>query len=192
VKLEGVLLTGGASRRLGPAKAALDVDGVFLSHRVARVMSEVCEQVTVLGREPIEGFAFLADSEEYGGPLVALSSFQPSADRVFVASCDLPNLTAEAILRLASLDGEAVVPRADGLLQPLCAVYSASAFDRAREVGAKGGKSMMKWLEEMSVVEVKLEDLDLDPIVVANVNTPDEWQVQVRLVSPTDSQSSRE
>lgn len=176
MKLEGVLLTGGASRRMGRDKATLEIDGEFLSHRLALVMSEVCEQVTVLGREPVEGYAFLADAEEYAGPLVALSSFQPSADRVFVASCDLPNLTAEVIARLNSLEGEVIVPVVGDRRQPLCAIYSAASFEVARQVVARGSRSMNAWLDHLNIQEIDPTSLGSEDSLFANVNTPEDWQ----------------
>ncbi len=174
--LEGVLLTGGASSRMGRDKATLEIDGEFLSHRLARVMIQVCEQVTVLGREPIEGYAFLEDSEEYGGPLVALSAFRPSADRVFVASCDLPYLTTDAIAFLNGLEGEVIVPIVNDRRQPLCAIYSSACFEVARQVVVTGSRSMNAWLDHLDFQEIDPTSLGLDDSVFANVNTHEEWQ----------------
>ncbi len=46
----GILLTGGASRRLGVDKASLVVDGETLAARAARVLTLVCAPVIEVGR----------------------------------------------------------------------------------------------------------------------------------------------
>ena len=48
-QLAGVLLTGGASRRMGTDKARLVVDGETLAARSARVLAAVCEPVIEVG-----------------------------------------------------------------------------------------------------------------------------------------------
>lgn len=176
--LEAVLLTGGASRRMGSDKAALTVDGVPLAHRVASALSEVASPITVLGREPLEGFEFLADSEEFGGPIAALRNFRPSAPFIFVASCDLPLLRAEFVSGLLCDIGEAeaAVPLLEGRLQPTCALYARSAFEKLA-LSPPEMKSMMAWLDMLlfrRVDEVGLRQLGLDPNCARGCNTPEE------------------
>ena len=88
--IEAILLTGGASRRMGVDKAALTVGGMPLGEKIARELAKTCDRVTVLGKHPIPGLEFLADEGDYEGPLLALSRFKPTRQHVFVASCDLP------------------------------------------------------------------------------------------------------
>lgn len=171
--LEGVLLTGGAGRRMGADKASLLVDGVPLGERLAALLAEVCERVTVLGRSPIAGYGFLADAEEFAGPLAALARFEPVADRVMVVSCDLPRLTLEAIRALVAVEAPgAVVPEVEGRLQPLCGVYRAEAFAVAAELVAGGEKRLMAWLDRLEVRRVE----PASPQLFANVNTVEEWR----------------
>ena len=75
---EGVLLTGGASSRMGQDKAAIRFDGEQLAVRIARSLDTVCDRVTIIGREPIPGYLLIKDLQEFAGPLVALSQLQPS------------------------------------------------------------------------------------------------------------------
>lgn len=173
MSLEGVLLTGGAGRRMGADKASLLVDGVPLGEKLAAILASVCERVTVLGRSPISGYGFLADEEEFAGPLQALARFRPETDRVVVVSCDLPLLTAEAIRGLVAIEGfQAVVPEVEGRLQPLCAVYGAGAFLVAAELAAVGERRMMAWLDRLDVRRVEPES----PHLFRNVNTVEEWR----------------
>jgi molybdopterin-guanine dinucleotide biosynthesis protein A len=167
--IEGVLLTGGASRRMGRDKASIVLDGETLAERSARVLLEVCERVTVLGPAPILGLPFLPDREAHGGPLMALAEFEPSGDYVVILACDMPNVNAETLRFLVhNLGGaDACVPLAEGRLQPTCAVYRADALATIRSLCADGSRSLMAWLDTLRVV-----DVPVDPTIVRNVNFP--------------------
>ncbi len=178
--IEGVLLTGGASRRMGADKARLMVDGEPLAERIARSLAEHCSRVTVLGREPLDGCDFLEDQEEFAGPLIALSRFAPTADAVFVVSCDLPRFDGRLVPFLDSLrDGwQAVVPQADAHLQPLCAVYSAEAWTHLNHTVEEGKRSLMAWLERLryrTVDPEEIADAGIDPLAIRGANSPEEW-----------------
>lgn len=175
--IEAVLLTGGASRRMGADKAGLRVQGEAVSIRIARELSKTCDPVTVLGRAAIEGYEFLADEGEYEGPLVALSRFVPTKDYVFVASCDLPQFDASIVtyLRGHIAAYEAIVPSLSGRSQPLCALYRSEAFDSLAGLVEGGERRMMAWLDSLRSTEVAAEELP-NPAVVRNANTPDEWR----------------
>lgn len=179
MEIEGVLLTGGASRRMGKDKAHLNVDGEVLAERIARNLRDHCSRVTVLGREPLVGCAFLADAEEFAGPLVALSRFTPTADLIFVASCDLPRFDGQIIPFLIPLlkGAQAVLPQNDGHVQPLCTVYTANAWISLQEAVREGKKSLMAWLERIQYRTVTPEELakaGFDPRAFQGANSPEE------------------
>lgn len=99
------LLIGGASRRMGSAKAWLDWNGESFAERIARHLGAVASEVYLLGDcgTPPRAIAHLprvADLEGVGGPLAGmLAAFaaRPEAAWLF-ASCDQP-LVTEATLR---------------------------------------------------------------------------------------------
>jgi molybdopterin-guanine dinucleotide biosynthesis protein A len=178
--IEAVLLTGGASRRMGIDKARLTIDGLSLGERTARELEKVCDKVTVLGKEPLAGRPFIKDSAEHAGPAAALAAFHPEQDLVFVVSCDLPHFRSDLIEALASVIGDhpAAVPLVDGRLQPLSALFRRSAFADLREIAREcEHPSMMSWLKKMNINEVTSEalvELGADPHSMRGVNTPEE------------------
>ncbi|HJP84331.1 MAG TPA: molybdenum cofactor guanylyltransferase [Fimbriimonadaceae bacterium] len=179
MSIESVLLTGGASRRMGSDKASLLVEGETLAHRMVTQLVRTCDVVTVLGKEPIDGCAFLQDSEEYAGPLAALSKFSPRAQFVFVASCDLPRFDGNVVPYFASIiEGrDAVIPISGDRPQPLCALYSASAIAKIAPLHQGGVRRLQAWIEQLSAVKVSTEDLirnGVDPRTAAGANTPEE------------------
>src|SRR5690349_7725088 len=121
MEIEAVLLTGGASSRMGQDKAKMLVHGEPMAARIARLLSESGIPVTVCGREPLDGCSFLADDAAFQGPFVALSRFEPRAPFVFVASCDLPGFSASVVelLRARIADRDAAIPVMEGPMQPL-------------------------------------------------------------------------
>lgn len=179
LSLEIVLLTGGASRRMGIDKATVEIAGVGLAKRMADEFARQGHPVTILGRDAIEGHAFLADASDFAGPLDALSMFAPAADLVAVFACDLPRLTGNTALKFAEamdLGMDAVVPRLGGVLQPLCAVYRSRAWSK---IPTEGKRSMMSWLDRLIVRELDedgLQAIGIDPLMLRGFNTPEEFR----------------
>lgn len=167
--IEGVLLTGGASTRMGRDKASIVISGVSLGQRTALRLEEVCEKITVLGPEPIYDHPNQPDLEALAGPLAALADFTPTHELVFVLACDMPDVTPAALRQLADAigDADAAVPIAGGRLHPTCALYRASAFGLARTTISEGKRNLMAWLDRLQIVEVPFEEA-----IVRNLNWP--------------------
>jgi molybdopterin-guanine dinucleotide biosynthesis protein A len=100
----GLLLTGGASRRMGQHKATMVVpdDGVNLARRTAALLEQVVDPAFELGL----GFSSLpavAESAAGGGPLVAVASGWTHLSAagwsgpVLVVATDLPLLTVDLL-----------------------------------------------------------------------------------------------
>ena len=170
--IEAVLLTGGASLRMGTDKASLIVEGEPLGRRIATRLSSRVERLTVLGRAPLPGYDFLEDAQDYAGPLKALSRFRPSAEFVFLASCDLVRFEAELVDELRSLIGahQAAVPVLDEREQPLCALYRASAFDLLVDLERAGKARLMAWVDAIDTLRVDSRQLP-HGAACTNVNT---------------------
>ena len=181
MSIEAIVLTGGASTRMGRDKATFPIAGVPLGELIVNFLVSHGLSVTVLGRTPISGAHFIQDSEDFAGPLVAIAAFQPSCDLVFIASCDLASFDPSVVDLLCAELGEhqAAVPVVDEKLQPLCALYRAEAFDLIPGVLKDPRKSMMAWLNRLSVKEVaenRLSDVGIATQAVRGANTPAEFE----------------
>lgn len=173
------LLTGGASRRMGQDKAGLIVDGQPLGLRLARLLAKAGWAPTVLGREPLPGYAWVSDSTEYAGPLSALRAVHPLPGRVAVVSCDVPLFRAEVVQALdlildAECEVDAIVPSLAGRWQPLCAVYRSSAWAVLADLDSD---RVMAWLDRLNVRVLDEDALvrrGLDPRWMKGVNSPSE------------------
>ncbi len=176
---EALLLTGGASRRMGHSKALLDVGGEPSGRRIVRLITATGWHVTVLGTEPIEGALFQADLEPLAGPLACLRHNQPKADLVFVASCDLYRFDPACLsVFVRQIEGhDAVMPVLDGRAQPLCALYRREAFEHLRE--SADLVRVFDWIKMLSVRKLderQLLALDLEPASFRGANTVKEYR----------------
>lgn len=179
IDVEGVLMTGGESRRMGQDKATLEVEGQTLAARIIQQMNAARCQVTVLGREPLDGARFIPDLVEYAGPLVSLHGFTPEKSFVFLASCDLVRFDGRLIECFWSLmdDFDAVIPYIDGFDQPLCGLYRSYCFEGLSENPQLN--RMRDWLELLNyrrVDDTMLMALGFDSDVVRSVNTMSEFE----------------
>jgi molybdopterin-guanine dinucleotide biosynthesis protein A len=162
----GLLLTGGASRRLGVAKATLLLDGERLVDRVARVLAGIATTVVEVG----PGYSHLEAVREEppgSGPLAALvagaavlaTRHDDGASAVLVLAVDLPFVDAALLTWLASHPAPGtVVPVVGGLPQPLCARYAPDALAAAAELVAAGERSMRALLRRVDVHEALEEE----------------------------------
>jgi molybdenum cofactor guanylyltransferase len=154
----GVLLTGGASKRMGFDKALLQVDGAPNAVRLGRVLSRVARPVLEVGPGR-SGLPWLMEVPPGGGPLVALCAGAEALVRlghngaVLVVACDMPYLGEAALRSIAEWEGDgSVVPVVEGRLQPLCARWSCDDLRVAARLVSEGERSM-KALLSLTVVE---------------------------------------
>lgn len=178
----GVLLTGGASVRLGSPKALLSARGERLADRTARLLSQVAAPVVEVG----PGHSSLPATREAPagrGPLAGLAAGAAwleaaGAEGAFlVVAVDLPSISAELLRWLADRPGVGtVVPTVDGVAQSLCARYAAGTGAVAARLVTAGERSMRALLEETAP---EYADEDTWGVVAtratfSDVDTPDD------------------
>ena len=153
----GVLLTGGASRRLGAPKSELLVDGERLADRAARVLSQVCDPAVEVGRGA-SALACVREEPAGSGPLAAfaagVTAIRSSGARgaVLVLAVDLPFVDVPLLEWLAHNEpAGTLVPTVAGRAQSLCARYAPDALDHANDVLATGERSMHALLDRLDV-----------------------------------------
>jgi molybdopterin-guanine dinucleotide biosynthesis protein A len=137
--LAGVVLAGGAGRRMGGAKALAELDGRPLLHRPLAALRAVADEVAVVAKPDTAlpalpgGGAVWLEPDEPRHPITGVvEALRRAGGRaVLVVALDLPLVDAGLLRRIAvapAAGAPAVVPRADGRLQPLCARYEPAAL----------------------------------------------------------------
>ena len=184
--LDGAILLGGASSRMGRDKARLPIAGVASLERVAEALSEVCETLYLIGGDPPEGARGhrIPDPE---GPRCALRGVVAALDAarlpdVLVVATDLPLITPAFLSALAEAPpAEVVLPRDAAGMHPVCARYRrepALAVAR-RRLAAGGDLSLRGVLAELELAFLEgaaLAAADPDGTALLNVNDPDDLE----------------
>ncbi len=176
-----MLLTGGASSRMGADKAALEFGGDRLADRSAALLEAVTDPTVEVG----PGFTHLLsvpDPLPRLGPLEAVvrgfAAIQASGwtGPVLVVATDLPLLTGGLLDWLATHpSAQSVVPVDSERPQPLCARYQPSDLEMATDLVRSGRRSMMELLEAIEPLYLGPEEWSKpagDPLALADVDTP--------------------
>lgn len=141
--LSGVILAGGANRRMnGELKALLPFGGKPLIVRQIDCMNEICDELIVVTNEPKpylnkvdRSVRIITDFFQGHGPIGGMHAAFSLAknDSVWVVGCDMPfiSCTAAQLLMNRKLDGfEAVVPLVGDEIYPLHGIYDRTCVSR--------------------------------------------------------------
>jgi molybdenum cofactor guanylyltransferase len=158
---------GGESRRFGSPKALASFRGETLAERAWRLLGEACEERIGVGKavDALElPFPLLDDGSQARAPLAGLvAGIRAATHEVCVAvPVDMPLLTAEALHRLVQACRDAAVPPTG----PLPGAYRRRALPVLERRLHAGELTLAAALDELDTATV-----DLDPRLLANVNT---------------------
>lgn len=131
----GVVLAGGQSSRMGRDKALIEVQGRSMLDRALDMLDRHSAELLVIGETEKYGHVgpfVIADEWPGKGPVggIATAMRYASNDKLLVIACDMPALNERFFHLLKAQLGVAtdvVVPRHDGLIEPLAAAYHRSA-----------------------------------------------------------------
>ena len=181
VPLNGLVLAGGRSSRMGRDKARLRYHDERQLERTAALLSAICDKVFVscrseqLGSYAEAGVPAIADSYLDLGPLGGLLSAQRHAPGAawFVAACDLPFIDETVIWTLRAgrnpyRFATAFIAGDDGRPEPLLAIYEPKSRRRLLERHAAGNDSLRSFLIDSRVQLIEPEE----PSKLRNVNDP--------------------
>lgn len=185
--IEGFILAGGASSRMGADKARLRLEGRSFVERIASALTAVSSAVIVVGQN-LDGLRLdltsVPDLYENWGALggVHAALMACRSEWAVVVACDLPFVTATLFARLAGLreSFEAVAPvQDDGIPQPLCSLYQvAPCLSRANSLIQSGERKPIALLQSVRtrwVAAAELADLDGAGQFFDNINTPQDY-----------------
>lgn len=178
--LAGIVLAGGASRRMGRDKATLVIRGQTLVERVVTTVGTRCGPVFVVAAPgqalPELSAQILRDEVRGVGPLLATArGLRAAADAgrewAFVCAVDMPHLNARIIDELtvaaASTAADVVLPW-DGRDHYLAGLYRTALSVRADELVAAGERSMRALVDDGDTQRIVMEQR----LELTNVNTP--------------------
>ena len=184
-----LVLAGGASRRMGRPKGELAFAGGTLLTRVVAAARQVADQVILVGAGEAAarlGLRAVDDLERGAGPLSGLAgglTVCPAGYHALLA-CDMPFLEPDLLRRMEQLAGgaDAVVPRTEAGIHPLCALYRRECLDPARACLAEGQRRMEDLLRRVRVRTVGPDEVHPARLAraVMNVNTPEDYRLALQ------------
>jgi molybdopterin-guanine dinucleotide biosynthesis protein A len=182
-RVNGLVLTGGRSRRMGRDKALLRHNGESKLERSVRLLQDELEQVFVSVRDDQSGdpdrarFPQIIDRYADLGPIAGILSAMDadSHSAWLVLACDLPNLDRATIRHLLNRRSKsqhftAYRSSFDGLPEPLCAIYnpeSRTVIDGFVAAGVHCPRKIMIRSDTCLLEQPSPGALD-------NINTPEE------------------
>jgi molybdopterin-guanine dinucleotide biosynthesis protein A len=176
VNVLGVVLAGGAGRRVGGNKAGLIVGGRPLIDYPIRALRAAGLDVVVVAKAGSElpdlSVPVVHDQHATVHPLAGiLAALDHAGGRdVLVVAADMPGLPQQLLARLANADHAAavVVAAVGDDLQPLCARYGPSVRD-ALLVALEAQAPLRETVAALSPLVVAT-----DAAAVENINTPED------------------
>jgi molybdopterin-guanine dinucleotide biosynthesis protein A len=201
LRIGGIVLCGGQSRRMGRAKAWLPIGGELMLPRVVRLVGAAVTPVVVVAAPdqqvpPLPPDVEVArDTEEGRGPLqgllVGLEALGGRIDAAYLSSCDVPLLRPAFVRRLIELLGESAicVPEVGGYRHPLAAVYRRETASIAARLLAEDRLRTALLFDEVPTRIIRPEELaDVDPECVSlrNLNTPADYEAALRYTAPAE------
>jgi molybdenum cofactor guanylyltransferase len=195
----GFVLAGGKSSRMGVDKALLEIDGVSLIGRAARLLQSVTSDPTIIGSTSLYksvGTPVVADDWLGHGPLGGMAT----ALRVsrtpwnLIIACDLPYLTKAwldfLIERALKSTADAVVPMNERGPEPLCAMYHKNAENRVRSAVEGGVHKVTDSFARLRVDYVEPQEWKAfasDGLLFKNVNSPADYEeAKARISEPAE------
>ena len=198
--MEGFVLAGGASRRMGRDKSTLVIGGHTLIEIAAMALSGVADPIRVVGNLAAgqTSLPIIPDEEIGGGVRGAIVGLYTAAkyagtEWIAVLACDLPFVSSELLVRMSGVipkvrkeNVAALLPeQPDGRIQPLCGFYRAAAT----RLGIEKLLSEDNWrlqrlaerLDTHIVPFTDIADLPGSERFFMNLNSPEDHQAALRL-----------
>ena len=196
--IDGFIQAGGKSSRMGTNKALLEIGGRTILERVIAAAAGACARVVLVANDPetYARFGVPTVPDRYPGKAalggIATALAEARAPRALVLACDLPFLTAEFLLYLATLEptADVTVPETrDAGPHPLTALYARACLPHIERRIAADRLKVTGFFADVGVRRVsdgEMRAAGFDPDrLLANVNTPDELEAVRRSLGET-------
>ena len=129
IPISAFILIGGQSKRFGYPKWKSKVGEITLLNHIYNMCS-LFDNIFIVGKEKPEGFnkPFIKDKFDFQAPINGIFTALKitNSDWNFVISIDLPLMKPSIIKEIWELGNKsknAIIPRVDGYLQPICSFY---------------------------------------------------------------------
>lgn len=141
-KVNGIILSGGKSSRMGEDKALLKVGAKTIIEIMIDKLKPFCNEIIISADETEKysqfGYKIVPDNHKNSGPLAGIYSslLESNSERNFIISCDLPLVSQNVIEKIISTnsDKDIILPVTNGKYHQICGVYSRSVLGKAESI----------------------------------------------------------
>jgi len=199
--LYGLVLAGGASRRMQTDKAALAYHGKSQLAWSYELLAKFTEKCFVSVRpdqraDPVRaGFPQIVDTQPGIGPIAGiLAALQTHPSHPWlVLACDLPFLTEDTLRHLIAHRDAAKLATAyrsthDGLPEPLCAIWEPASREPLQSWLQSEQRCPRKFLITSAAALVDASE----PAALDNINTPEEYRASQSSLSTGRTMGSKQ
>lgn len=178
MKINGFVLAGGKSSRMGRDKALLDWHGRTLLEHMTGLLAAVTTTVQVVGGDPLPDR--ILGRGPLGGILTALEVSETDAN--LVVAVDLPMLTVEFLKYFRSRFDASAQPVLTCKIEsrfPLCIGLRRRVLPDLRrhvEAGALSVQGFITNCDAELIEEKELRDSGFDPSLFRNINTEEDYR----------------
>lgn len=174
-ELTGIILAGGKSSRFGSDKAIQVLGRERLVERAVHQLSWLPELLVVANetyaarlRDSVFPARLVFDIRAGQGPMGGIEAglLASGNKHALVVACDMPFLNRGLICRMIEMcpGWDLVVPRTEGLIEPLHAIYSKDCLPAIRRRLGEGKVDVRGLLEDVRVLFLEQEEVDrFDP-----------------------------
>jgi molybdopterin-guanine dinucleotide biosynthesis protein A len=188
--LNGLVLAGGKSTRMGEDKASLKWHGKEQMYHLADLLKQFCNEVFISCRidqanDIDEKYKLITDEVDNAGPLAAIvSAFHQNKNCAWlVVACDLPLLDAKTIDYLIQQRDQTVIATTfqslyDNLPEPLITIWEPVALPLLESALSEGRYSPQRILMTSKIKMIEAPDSN----VLLNANTPEDKEKILQLL----------
>lgn len=176
-----LVLAGGQSRRMGRAKAWIEVGDTVLLRYVVSHLAPLFTEVVISFAEPeqmeqLVPYRVVFDRKRHAGPLAGLEAGLMAAHHevLFAIACDMPYVTRSVaeVAVAAARNCDAAIPRHEGLFEPVCGAYRKTALPAIVGALDAGNYTAHDVAEYLDVTWLE----GFDPAQFESLNTPSDLE----------------
>ena len=183
MKITGIILAGGQSKRMGTEKGLVPFLGKPMIEHVLEAIRPLCKHIFISSNSKVFTYLELPvikdNLTDFGPSAGILEGLKSSTDpQNIVIPCDMPLVSTSFLRRLVSCSkgSEITVTEVYGKVQPLCGIYRKSILPQLESLMESGEKTMTSLLDNFKtnyVRESEFPEYDLGTIF-QNFNSPEE------------------
>lgn len=187
--VNGYILAGGKSSRMGIDKGLMMLNGKAIVQHVTEQMQKVAHQVKIISNNPEYekfGFDVISDQIRNIGPAGGIHAalHDSNSERNFIVSCDIPFITSEAIRFIIERSNlsEITLPIHNYTLEPLFGVYSKECLNEWTALINRGIVKLQDLVQHFKLRLINFDNTEFfNDLLFMNINSKNDFEIAAKL-----------